>query len=282
MASEKDKSVGWQRLPVSLRAILSGLLIGMVAANVWLTLLRTLNVVVASLAEAAFLGIYLWWAAGGGAPRSTQAGRAVAFRRGSLSAGQSFWGVVAAVTFAVTVHAAIVLLFRFVPFPKADFRQGYDLSFIPSVPLRWLAVIVSAMSAGICEETGFRGYMQRPIEMRHGATIAILISSLFFTAVHLTKSWALVEMVPIVLGAGILLGLLAWASRSLLPGMIGHVLMDVGLFAFWWTGVAGDFNRMPIAQTGVDGAFLLACGVFAASLSLVLIAISRLRRTHAA
>ena len=71
--------------------------------------------------------------------------------------------------------------------------------------------------------------MQRPIEQRHGAPIAILISSLFFTAVHMTKAWALLGMVPIVLGAGVLLGLLAWSSRSLIPGIIGHVVMDVGL-----------------------------------------------------
>ena len=34
-----------------------------------------------------------------------------------------------------------------------------------------------------------------------------------------------------VLGAGVLLGLLARSSGSLIPGMIGHVVMDIGLFA---------------------------------------------------
>jgi hypothetical protein len=36
-----------------------------------------------------------------------------------------------------------------------------------------------------------------------------------------------------VFGAGILLGLLAWSSGSLIPAMIGHVVMDIGLFAYW-------------------------------------------------
>jgi membrane protease YdiL (CAAX protease family) len=67
--------------------------------------------------------------------------------------------------------------------------------------------VVSATSAGICEETGFRGYVQRPIEQRHGAPVAILISSLFFMALHLNKAWATPGMVPIVFGAGVLLGL---------------------------------------------------------------------------
>ena len=54
-------------------------------------------------------------------------------------------------------------------------------------------------------------------------------------------------MVPIVFGAGVLLGLLAWSSGSLIPCMIGHTIMDIGLFAFWWTGIAGDFTARPIS-----------------------------------
>jgi membrane protease YdiL (CAAX protease family) len=165
-----------------------------------------------------------------------------------------------------------------VSFPMSLFRHGYDLSFIASLPLRWLAVVVSAISAGICEETGFRGYMQRPIEQRYGAPVAILISSLFFMALHLTKGWATPGMVPIVFGAGVLLGLLAWSSGSLIPGMIGHAVMDIGLFAYWWTGIAGDFTARPITETGVDQPFLIACAAFATSFLIVLLAISRLRR----
>jgi membrane protease YdiL (CAAX protease family) len=180
----------WSRLPASLRAIVSGLLVALVAANVWPLLLVSLGVPLAAICEAIFLSLYIWWAAGGGPPRSTQHSRAFAFRRRALSSTQWSWSIVAALFFAVTIHAAIVLLFRFVPFPKEAFRHGYDLAFIPSLPLKWLAVVVSAASAGICEETGFRGYMQRPIEQRHGAPIAILVSSLFFTLLHLNKTWA--------------------------------------------------------------------------------------------
>lgn len=269
----------WAKLPISLRAILSGLLIALIAANVWPLLLLKLGVPLAATAETIFLALYLWWVAGGGPPRRARIARAEAFRRGRLSRTQWFWGVIAALFFAVTIHASIVLLFRFVPFPMAAFRRGYDLSFIPSLGLKWLVIVFSATSAGICEETGFRGYMQRPIERRHGALVAILVSSLFFMALHLTKDWATAGMVPVIFGAGVLLGLLARCSGSLIPGMIGHVLMDVGLFAFWWTGVAGDFTARPISETGVDRQFLIACGAFAISLLVVLAAISKLRGT---
>lgn len=268
----------WMKLPISLRAIISGLLIALVAANVWLLLLLNLGAPLAAIGEAIFLALYVRWARGGGPPGTTQAARAKAFRRGTLSPRQWFWTVIAAFFFAATVHASIVLLFRFVSFPMAVFRQGYDFSFIPTLPLKWLAVVVSAISAGICEETGFRGYMQRPIEQRHGAAVAILISSLFFTAVHLTKGWAMAGMVPIVFGAGVLLGVLAWSTGSLIPGIIGHVLMDIGLFAYWWTGIAGDFTALPISEAGVDRSFVITCVTLAASLLIVLLAISRFRR----
>jgi membrane protease YdiL (CAAX protease family) len=178
------------------------------------------------------------------------------------------------------VHAAVVLLFRFVPYPAAAFHRGYDLSFIPSLPLRWVAVILSAASAAICEETGFRGFMQQPIERRHGVSIAVLVSSIFFMALHLTKDWALVGMIPIIFGAGVLLGNLASSAASLIPGMIGHFVMDVGLFAYWWTGIAGSFDARPVAETGLDGSFVLACLAFAASLVVVLFAIWRLRNVR--
>src|SRR6202040_1392492 len=245
--------------------------------NVWPLLLLSFGVPVAASAEVVFLALYIWWASGGGPPHRTRAARGRAFRSARLSAAQCFWGVIGALFFAATIHAAIVLLFRVVPFPAAAFRRGYDLSFIPSLPMRWIAVVVSATSAAVCEETGFRGYMQQPIEQCHGATIAILVSSFFFMLLHLTKAWATIGMVPIVFGAGVLLGLLAWSSGSLIPGMIGHLIMDVGLFAYWWTGIAGDFTARPITETGLDQPFFIACAVFAASLCIVLYSISRLR-----
>ena len=268
----------WARLPVIARAIASGLLIGMIAANVWPLLLLNLGVPLAAAAEALFLIAYLWWAGGCGAPRSTRAARADAGRAGRFRAAQWAWGIVAAVAFAVCVNAAITVLFRLVPFPTVEFRKGYDLSFVPTAPLRLLACVVSAISAGVCEEVGFRGYMQRPIERRHGPFIAILVSSTMFAAVHLNKGFeAEPAMIGVTFGAGVLLGLIAWASGSLIPCIIGHALMDTALFGFWWTGTLGDFTAQPIAVTGVDAGFQMACAVLGGAMIVVLTSIVVLR-----
>ena len=278
MTAQRGLRSRWATLPVSLRAVITGILVALIPANVWPVLLLSLGVPLAATVEVFFLGLYVWWARGGGPPQRTHAARSVAFRSGALSPAQWFWGLLGGLSFAVTIHAAIVLLFRFTPFPIEAFRHGYDFSFIPSQPLRWIAVVISATSAGICEETGFRGYMQQPIEERHGALIAILLSSFLFMLLHLTKAWAMVGMVPIVFGAGVLLGLLAWSSRSLVPSIVGHVAMDIGLFAYWWTGIAGDFTARPISETSVDQPFLLTCAVLATSLLIVLSSVWQLRR----
>ena len=260
------------------RAIVGGLLVGMIPANVWIVFLVALKLPVslAVAAELIFLAVYVWWARGGGPPRQLRAIRAEYFRVRSLSGAQWLWGIVAALSFAVTVHSAIVLLFRFAPYPAAAFREGYDIAYVPTRQLQYLVCIISALSAGVCEEIGFRGYMQRPIEERRGAFVAILVSSVSFTLLHLTKSWALIGMVPIVFGAGLLLGTLARAAGTLWFGILGHWLMDIGLFTFWWTQVAGTFDQLPIAQTGIDPAFIWECAVFAAALAIVLSAILKL------
>ena len=266
----------WARLPVAPRAIVSGLLIGLGAANVWPILLIKLGMPLAAVAEAAFLAVYVWWARGNGWPRATAAARSLAFRTGPLSRAQWMWGLVAALSIAASVHASLVVLFRIVPFPVAEFHRDYAFP-VASLAFKWVAIVVSAASAGICEETGFRGYMQKPIEGRHGAFVAILVSSFFFGLLHLQRSWDIGGMIPLVFFAGALYGLLAWASNSLIPGMIGHTVMDIGLFSYWWTGVAGTFSARTIAETGVDQPFVIACVVLGLLLLTALTAIVRLR-----
>jgi membrane protease YdiL (CAAX protease family) len=273
-----QRSTVWARIPLVIRAVAAGIAIGLIAANVWPVLLLSLGVPLAAVGELLFLAVYVYWMTGGGPPESLRTVRAESFRAGGLSASQWLWGLIVAVAFAATIHAAIVVLFRIVPFPAATFHHGYDFSFIPTRPLRWLACVISALSAGVCEETGFRGYMQRPIEKQYGPVIAIAISSLFFMLVHLNKDWSLIGMVPVVFGAGVLLGWLAYASGTLVFPMIGHTIMDIGLFSYWWTQIAGTFQQKPVSETGVDGLFILECVALVLLIAITLGSVEKLRR----
>jgi hypothetical protein len=39
--------------------------------------------------------------------------------------------------------------------------------------------------------------------------------------------------------------------------MIGHTVMDIFNFSYWWSDVAGKFDRLPIMETGIDSHFIL-------------------------
>ena len=131
----RDSDAPQSAVPVIVKAIVTGLVVGMIPANVWLVFLVVLRLPVpaAVVAELLFLAVYVWWARGGGPPRQLQAARADAFRVRRLTARQWAWGVVAAISFAVTVHAAISLLFRFVPFqPRRSGRATTFPTFRPA------------------------------------------------------------------------------------------------------------------------------------------------------
>ena len=229
----------WSKLPVSLRAIVSGLLIALVAANVWPILLVSLNVPAAAVVEMIFLGIYLWWTSGAGSPRRTRNSRRNAFRCGPLSRERWLWGLIGAISFAVTVHASIVLLFRFVPVSARGVPAWLQPFFYPD------AFIEVACSDRIGNISGRLRRNRFPWLHAAPNRAAPWRSDSDFSIIGLFHLDPPQQSVVVCgnganrFGAGLLLGLLAWSSQSLIPPIIGHALMDVGLFAYWWTGIAG-------------------------------------------
>src|SRR5207344_1491316 len=91
-------------------------------------------------------------------------------------------------------------------------------------------LLAAAISAGVVEEVAFRGYLQRMIGSRHGATVAIAISSLVFALAHFRwgapdpRQW--LAFTPAYLACGIGLGALAHFSRSIVPGILAHATID--------------------------------------------------------
>jgi hypothetical protein len=88
-----------------------------------------------------------------------------------------------------------------------------------------------------------------------------------FTIFHLNQAWAQPVLFQIF-ALSVLLGILAYASGSVLPSIIGHTIMDIINFSFWWTGLAGNFELQTIAVTGIDTLFITAVLIFVASLAL--------------
>ncbi len=85
----------------------------------------------------------------------------------------------------------------------------------------WVAL---SISAGICEEALYRGYLQRQfIAMTKNVPAGILISGAAFGLAHSYQGWRL----AIVIGLeGAMLGAMAHWRKSVRPGMVAHAFKD--------------------------------------------------------
>lgn len=88
--------------------------------------------------------------------------------------------------------------------------------------LMWIGLSVSA---GICEEFVFRGYLQRQFgALTRNAALGILLPAAVFTVGHLYEG----TQRAITIGVyGVMFGALAHFRRSLVPGMIAHTWHDI-------------------------------------------------------
>ena len=92
----------------------------------------------------------------------------------------------------------------------------------------WTAL---SLSAGVCEEAIFRGYLQGQLtSLRSGAPAAILISGVIFGIAHIYQGPRQVAFIAVY---GMMFGMLAHIRGSVRPGMIAHFLNDalIGLAA---------------------------------------------------
>jgi membrane protease YdiL (CAAX protease family) len=93
-------------------------------------------------------------------------------------------------------------------------QRGIELTF-------WIALSVSA---GICEETIFRGYLQRQfMALTKSAPAGILLSAATFGAAHAYQGFRMMILIALY---GAMFGILAYWRGSVRPGMIAHAWQD--------------------------------------------------------
>ena len=85
----------------------------------------------------------------------------------------------------------------------------------------WIAL---SITAGICEETVFRGYLQRQfMALTKSVPAGILLSAAAFGAAHAYQGIRLVVLIALY---GAMFGVLAHWRKSVRPGMIAHAWQD--------------------------------------------------------
>ena len=105
---------------------------------------------------------------------------------------------------------------------------GVSASVSATLPVTWVEHIAwgfVAASVGFCEEVVFRGYLQAQLTAcTRRASAALVLQAVLFALAHGEQGG--MAMVRIAL-YGLALGALARWRRSLLPGIICHVLSDL-------------------------------------------------------
>ena len=267
----------WQRLPVVVRALLAGLVVSLAGITPWGGIagysglagwnLRVLVKVPWAIAPMAlYLWLYFRYLNGAGWPRSTAATRRASLRANSLSGDLWSMSLVAGFIGLATLIPLTSIMGRLFTLPveakPIDVPAG--MPFITT----FLLLVMSSIIAGVVEESAFRGYMQGPIERRHGFVVAILVSGVMFGLGHFNHHPAAVlEMLPFYIGVAAIYGGLAYATNSILPGIVLHAGGDIWSLTRLWTTGQPDWQLTPAApalilQTGVDAGFVTSVVAF--------------------
>ncbi len=86
----------------------------------------------------------------------------------------------------------------------------------------WIAL---AVTAGICEETMFRGYLQRQfVAWTRSVPAGVLLSAVLFGAGHAYQGLRAMAVIGVY---GLMFGILAEARKNLRPGMMAHAWHDI-------------------------------------------------------
>lgn len=264
----------WMKVPLVVRSILLGFGVSSLGVGIWVLLVTNIPAHLSVMAMGTILIFYWMYFSGKWNPKNTQVFRRFCMRQFNLKRPVWIWGSMAALSIVLLLHFGWILTFRIYEFQPEIFKTARYLNDYP-VWAAWSIILMASLVAGICEEIGFRGYMQKPLEQRYGPVIGISITSVVFVVVHIHQAWAsgiLMEIFAI----SFIIGYLAYSTDSLLPGIIAHVTFDVINFSYWWSDVIGTFDREPIGITGVDNHFFITVMVVFLSIILFIVSIRKL------
>jgi membrane protease YdiL (CAAX protease family) len=275
----------WLRLPIVARAVLIGVAVAAIGTLPWAALVsantRHLSMVPWAVPLMAIL-LWLYWryfVHGKGWPQSTGEARRRNARANAMP--PEAWGP-ALLAGMLGLGGVLLLqgvLSRLVTLPQ---QRDLDVSRYPTVTvLMW--VVMSAVVAGIVEETSFRGYLQRPIERRHGPVIAILITGSLFGFAHFGHPEVGVVLLPFYLAVAAVYGALAYFTDSTLPGMVLHAGGNMFSALDFFTRGRSEWQLSPepqplIWETGPDLAFWANVTALLIVAGLTVLAFSALAR----
>ncbi len=257
----------WQWLPVLVRAVIVGCVVvtagGMLTGPLIFANLKFWPAVPWSVPVlAAYMWLFWQYLQGRWWPRSTAEARRQGLRARRLSLRVWRWAMIAGYFAMVSSFALHWVVGRVAPL---QYGVPEVLQQFPFVTLLAILLMGSGV-AGIVEEAAFRGYMQGPIERRHGLAAAILVVSVVFGIGHLTD-WQpnmTVARMFFIITASVVYGILVHLVDSILPGLVLHATGDaIGICWIWWLSrrPGSGSSQQGLAVALGDPVFLVNLGV---------------------
>lgn len=266
----------WMKLPLLVRAVLIGFCVSSLGIGIWLLMASYIPMPWSIIGMGLVLILYWMYFSGKWKPANTQTFRRKCIRNTKLKRPIWLWGLMAALTIIVLLQSGLALNFRIHEFQPEVFKTASFLNDFPNW-ISWSIIIMASLVAGICEEVGFRGYMQKPLEQKYGPVLGISITSIVFVIVHLHQAWASGILIQIFV-ISFMIGYLAYSTKSLIPGIIAHVTFDIMNYSYWWSDVVGNYEHKPISTTGIDFHFVITAVVVTLSIAIFIIAINKLSK----
>jgi membrane protease YdiL (CAAX protease family) len=127
----------------------------------------------------------------------------------------------------------------------------------PTLLVTLAITALTSLIPAFVEEMLFRGYLQRRLLERWSPIVAVAISSILFALMHMDSIHHIIAVLPL----GILLGVLAYRTKSIVPGVLFHGLHNLYCGGF---GLLGELVTNNLSDTGAGVALLAtlgACGL---------------------
>jgi membrane protease YdiL (CAAX protease family) len=264
------------RLPAVVGCGLLAVVLTAGTGGVWTALLdsnlRTRPAIPWAVGVMALLLWLLWQYLGGRwGPRRTADARRRSLRARPLPRPVVAWAVGAGLLAIVALAGIWIVVVRLVPVPP------HALPDYARYPLLTVALVLAmaALVGAVTEEAGFRGYFQGILERAVGGPAAIMVTALVMAPEHALTQGFVWPILLFYLCVDVMLGLTAYLTQSIVPGLVVH---SIGLLTFFTLVWPDDTHRRLVWDTGADAWFWLHVAQALIFTALALLGFRRLAR----
>ena len=149
-----------------------------------------------------------------------------------------FYTIVASFAVVLPVMSLQAILIKYLRVPPEEIQELAKLMHAESLPGLFYVWLVVALGTGLSEEFVFRGVLQNCLARRVKVWWAILIASLVFGALHTYRF-------PSAVLLGGFLGLIYWRTRSLVPAIVSHIIINSIALLLFFAFESQIGGRMP-------------------------------------